>query len=144
MKLENKLVVHHFLDTKIHTFEFNDQFVAARLYYKRGTTSREEIELRYSNIPSTSSVDVLSKFAYYNLSSENSIQIKFSSASGDFMPAANSTLYLDLYTTRGSAGNIEYTGDVIFRLQEEEMRNLPVYAMFFNSRSIGGIDRPSK
>jgi hypothetical protein len=132
-----------FLDTKIHTFEFNDQFVASRLYYKKGTIAKEEIELRYSNIPSTNTLDVMNKFAYYSLSSENSVQVKFSSAAGDFVPTANSTLYMDLYTTKGAAGNIEYTGDVIIRLQEEEMRNLPIYAIFFNSKSIGGVDRPS-
>jgi hypothetical protein len=132
-----------FLDTKIHNFDFNDQFIAARLYYKKGTSAREEIDLRYSNIPSTNIIDSLSKFAYYNLSSSNSLQIKFSSAPSDFIPAANSTLYLDLYTTKGASGNIEHTGDVFFRLQEEEMRNIPIYAMFFNSFSLGGIDRPS-
>jgi len=132
-----------FLDTKIHNFEFEDQFVSARLYYSKGTGAKEEIDLRFSNIPSTSTIESTQKFAYYNLSSDQSIQIKFSSASGDFIPAANSTLYLDLYSTKGASGNIEYTGDILLRLNEEEMRNLPIYAVLFNSYAIGGIDTPS-
>jgi len=132
-----------FLDTKIHNFEFADQFVSARLHYTKGTSTREEIELRYSNIPSTSTIAATQKFAYYNLSSDNSIQIKFSNASGDFIPAANSTLYLDLYSTKGASGNIEYTGDILLSLAEEEMRNLPIYATLFNSYAVGGIDTPS-
>ena len=132
-----------FLDTKIHKFEFADQFVGARLYYRKGTSAKEEIELRFSNISSDNILDNTTKFAYYNLTAENEIQISFSSSSEDFIPSANSTLYLDLYTTQGESGNIEYTGELIFRLKDEALRNLPVLAIFFNPYSIGGIDRPS-
>jgi hypothetical protein len=127
-----------FLDTKIHKFTFPDQFVGAKLRYRKGIFE-ENIELRFSNIGSSSG----NKFGYYNLIDTNKLQLTFSSATGDFIPSSNSTLLLDMYTTRGSRGNIVFSGDVIFRLKEESLRNLPVVVSFVNQEAIGGVDSPS-
>jgi hypothetical protein len=132
-----------FLDAKIHNFAFKDQFIKARLFYKRGSDPEREIELRFSNIASNSIIDENTEFAYYNLIDSNQLQIVFSSVPGEFIPASNSTIYVDIYTSKGSSGNINYTGDVVFRLREENVRNFPIISRFFNGISVGGIDSPS-
>lgn len=142
-EIQRQISSSSFLDTKIHKFQFSDQFVSANLKYKKGTMPEEEIQLRFSDISSESRLDQNIKFAYYNLISENEIQITFSSSSNDFIPAANSTLILDAFSTKGSSGNIEYSQQLIFRLRDEALRNLPVFATMADQRSIGGIDIPS-
>jgi hypothetical protein len=141
--LEKQISGSSFLETKIHKFYFNDQFVGAKLdYEKAGSVS--PIELRFSNITtSVQNISTSNRFAYYNLLENNTLQISFSSASGDFIPTANSTLRLQIFTTKGSSGNITFTGDVIFRLQEESLKNIPILCNFFNESSIGGVDVPS-
>jgi hypothetical protein len=129
-----------FLNTKVHRFAFLDQFVGAKMKYRKGTIE-ETIELRYSNIGVEELENV--KFAYYNLVDDNTIQINFSSAASDFTPSVNSTLIIDIYTTKGSTGNIVYSGDVIFRMKEESLRSLPISVSMVNYQSNGGSDRPS-
>jgi hypothetical protein len=129
-----------FIDTKIHRFLFTDQFVGAKLSYtKNGVVT--PLELRFSNIESNETTN--RNFAYYSLIDENALQITFSSASGDFMPSSNSSLNLQIFTTKGAAGNITYTGDVIFRFQEESLKNIPVLSVFFDNAAFGGVDTPS-
>ena len=52
-------------------------------------------------------------------------------------------LELELYITKGSNGNITFSGDVIYRFNDEAARNLPVLVNFANNISVGGIDSPS-
>lgn len=137
---EEQIASASFLDTKIHEFEFNNQFVGARLKYRKNGVDTP-IELRFSTISSPQ--DTSSRFAYYSLIDSNKVQVRFSSSAGDFVPASNSTLLMDIYTTRGASGNITYTGDVIFRFSEESLKSIPVLAIFFNDSSIGGVDSPS-
>jgi hypothetical protein len=138
---EKQIASGSFLDTKVHDFAFSDQFVGARLKYRRAGIE-SPIELRFSNISLPEGGETRD-FAYYNLTDSNNIQIRFSSAAGDFVPASNSTIILDVYTTRGATGNITFTGDVIFRFREELLKNVPVIANFFSESSIGGVDSPS-
>lgn len=139
-KIVRQINSSSFLDTKIHKFTFQDQFVGARLNYRKGTTE-EPIELRFSNAISNLENDI--KFGYYNLIDTNKLQVTFSSRNGDFLPSTNSSLLLDIYTTKGSLGNINFSGDVIFRLKEESLRSLPVIVSFVNQQAIGGVDSPS-
>jgi hypothetical protein len=138
-EIDKQITSSSFLDTKIHRFFFTDQFVGARLSYIRNSLITP-LELRFSNIETNETTN--RNFAYYNLVDENAIQLTFSSGSNDFMPSANSTLRLELYTTKGAAGNITYTGDVIFRFQEESLKSIPVLAVFFDNISLGGINIP--
>ncbi len=141
--LEKQIASSSFLNTKVHKFNFTGQFAGAKLFYKRGTFI-EPIELRFSDIRRDEALSgITNKFAYYNLIDTNTLQVTFSNVTGDFIPAANSSLVLELYTTRGASGNISFTGDVIFRLKEENIRNLPVLVSFFANLSVGGLDSPS-
>jgi hypothetical protein len=139
-QIEKQISSSSFLETKIHKFFFTDQFVGAKLFYTKAGR-RTPIELRFSNIETGN--ENSTQFAYYNLTDVNTLQITFSSAAGDFIPSSNSTLSLELYTTKGAAGNITFVGDVIFRLKEESLKNIPILCNFFNNTSIGGIDSPS-
>jgi hypothetical protein len=129
-----------FLNTKIHNFTFSDQFIGAKLKYRKGTIE-ENIELRFTNV-GVDNLEAL-KFAYYNLVDDNELQINFSSAESDFVPSVNSSLIIDIYTTKGASGNIVYSGDIIFRMKEESLRSLPLSVSMVNYQSSGGTDRPS-
>jgi hypothetical protein len=129
-----------FLNTKIHNFTFPDQFIGAKLKYRKGTVE-EDIELRFTNV-GVDNLEAL-KFAYYNLVDDNELQINFSSAESDFVPSVNSSLIIDIYTTKGASGNIVYSGDIIFRMKEESLRSLPLSVSMVNYQSSGGTDRPS-
>jgi len=139
-QIDKQISSSSFLETKIHKFFFTDQFVGAKLFYTKAGR-RTPIELRFSNIET--GAENSTQFAYYNLTDTNTLQITFSSAAGDFIPSSNSTLSLELYTTKGAAGNITFVGDVIFRLREESLKNIPILCNFFNDISVGGIDSPS-
>jgi hypothetical protein len=138
--LTKQITSSSFLNTKIHKFEFVDQYAGAKLFYSKGGV-KEPVELRYTNIGDET--DSTIKFAYYNLIDQDTLQITFSSLAGDFIPSANSILELELYTTKGSNGNITFSGDVIYRFNDEAARNLPVLVNFATNLSIGGIDSPS-
>jgi len=129
-----------FLNTKIHNFTFPDQFIGAKLKYRKGTIE-EDIELRFTNV-GVDNLEAL-KFAYYNLINDNELQVNFSSAESDFVPSVNSSLIIDIYTTKGASGNIVYSGDIIFRMKEESLRSLPLSVSMVNYQSSGGTDRPS-
>jgi len=139
-EITKQITSSSFIDTKIHRFTFRDQFVGAKLSYTKNNVTTP-LDLRFSNIETNETTN--RNFAFYSLIDENAIQITFSSASGDFMPSANSSLRLEIFTTKGAAGNITFTGDVIFRFQEESLKNIPVLAVFFTNSSIGGVDTPS-
>lgn len=53
------------------------------------------------------------RFCYYTIIDNNQIQISFSSTSGSFRPALNSTLLIKIYTTIGEKGNFSYIGHKI-------------------------------
>jgi hypothetical protein len=139
-EITKQITSSSFIDTKIHRFTFKDQFVGGKLSYTKNNVTTP-LDLRFSNIETNETSN--RNFAFYSLIDENAIQITFSSASGDFMPSANSSLNLQIFTTKGAAGNINFTGDVIFRFQEESLKNIPVLAVFFTNSSIGGVDTPS-
>lgn len=129
-----------FIDTKSHRFNFSEQFVGAKLEYRKSNRTTP-IELRFSSISLEENTNT--NFAYYSLVDEGVLQITFSSNAGDFMPSSNSALLLKIFTTKGAAGNITYTGDVIFRFAEESLKNIPVLCNFFDGASFGGVDTPS-
>lgn len=129
-----------FLDTKLHKFKFTNQFVGAKLYYTKGSVT-EPIELVYSNIRRSELNNT--KFAYYSLTDTNEIQISFSNNLGDFIPSTNSILDLQIMTTQGTAGNITYTGNIILRLKDENLRDIPALVYMSSERAYGAVDTPS-
>lgn len=124
-----------FIDRKIHEFDFSDQFVSAKIKYIKGST-QQDVQLFFSNIGTTYE----GPYAFYNLTDQNKLQIKFADGIGTFKPAANSTLKVEILTTKGAAGNINYSGDVICRLSEESLRNLPLQVKFTSFTASGGLD----
>ena len=83
------------------------------------------------------------KFYFYNFR-ENIIDISFSAYPKYFRPKFNSDIYVNVYTTLGTAGNISYIGDNIEIMfgdttYDNEMKNIP-HLIYTNSDSIGGKD----
>lgn len=126
---------------KVQTFSFDDQFAGAKLYYcENGSSDRKEIELRYSNIGNSKNAAV----AYYNLNDENTLEITFKGGSEGFIPAPNSKIILDLYSTKGSNVPNNYTGTAIFKFgTDDQLRKFGIVISFDPTTIIGGADVPS-
>lgn len=124
-----------FIDRKIHEFEFSDQFVSAKIKYIKGSIE-QDVHLFFSDI----GVSYDGPYAFYNLTDQNKLQIKFADGLNTFKPAANSTLKVEIMTTKGADGNINYSGDVICRLSEESLRNLPLQVKFTSFTPSGGLN----
>ena len=139
-KYSREISSSSFLNKKIHSFEFSDQFIGARAFYKlNGET--EEIELRYSNLGNKKTTDT--KFAYYTLKDKTELEIAFSSILGEFSPQPNSSLEVNIYTTKGTEVPNKFSGDAVMSLSDEDLRSLPIVVNFNPQYIIGGSDIPS-
>lgn len=85
-------------------------------------------------------------FCYYTMSDTNELEISFSSRDKYFMPAYNSDIKIEYYTTTGSNGNFdEYVGsleNIEIQLKSDKFSsnsNLKVYAIPQNG-AVGGTD----
>lgn len=138
-KIERQLSSTRMLN-KVQLYDFEDQFAAARLVYiENGTTNEQEIKLLYSNIGTSDG----EKVAYYSLNSKNQLEITFKGGNDGFIPAANSKLRLYLYTTKGADVPANFSGDAIFRFNDDALRQLPIVVQFSPTTIIGGTDVPS-
>lgn len=125
---------------KIQTFTFEDQFAAARLYYKEfSSADEEEITLRYSNVGNSTT----SKYAFYNLVSDNELEIAFKAGSGGFVPAPNAVVTIEIYSTKGANIPTKYSGDAYFRTNDENLKNLTAVIQFNPTTLIGGKNAPT-
>lgn len=140
-KITRQITTSSFLN-KVHTFNFEDQFADAKLFYSQSSSGMKPIELRYSTIADDNSENDL-KFAYYDLTDTNELQIIFKSGAGGFVPVANSSITLYLYTTKGSNVPSLYTGQATMKITDEDLRSLPVVISFNPTNIIGGADAPS-
>lgn len=126
---------------KVQLYTFEDQFAGAKLTYsENGSSDENDIELLYSNIGSSSEGK---KVAYYDLTNENQLEIIFKGGTNGFIPAANSRLNLYLYTTKGSDVPENFSGDAIFRANDDSIGGLGAVIQFNPTTIIGGSDMPT-
>jgi len=134
--IQKQITSSSFIDTKVHTFKYDDQLAGVRLQYKKNNKTTS-IPLVFSD----SIINNEEKYAYYNISDDNEIEIRF--LNGVFLPSVGSTLLVDIYTTYGASGNTTFTGDATFTLSDEDYRTLAIIATFTDNQSYGGKDAPT-
>lgn len=134
-KIEKQITSSSFVDTRVHRFNYDEQLAGLRLQYKKNNKT-EYIDLKFNNAG-----NIENKYGIYNIIDDGEIELRFNS--GNFLPSVGGTLILELYTTKGSAGNANFTGDAVLQLSDEDYRSLAIVATFSNNSSSGGVDAPS-
>lgn len=122
------------INSKIFNFQFNNQICGMSLKYLKGNTD-ENIQLFFSNIYSDKDVD--SKYAYYSLNDENTIEITCVDSKHG-LPQNGGTLKFKVYETLGAAGNINYNSNAIIIFGNDQLQDLPVTLTFTDGCSISG------
>ena len=126
--------------SRVHNFEFDEQFVTAKLYYIKNNIKRE-IPLYYGTRPISSAA-----YATYNIINENEIQIKFDNKQDSFVPEPNSTIEVHIYTTRGSNINSKLNGIGSYSVDSTNLNQslfLSSFSVVFNDYIKGGVNVPS-
>ena len=140
IKTSKTITTNSFLDTKIHNFSYTGQLCGLSLVYKKGNES-EVVDLKFSNLVSNSSTT--KKLAYYSLVDDNQIEIKFVGNSVTGLPQAGGILDLELYVTEGSKGNISYTSESIFLIQQDDQKTIAVTSELDSAFLTTGLDQSS-
>lgn len=116
-------------DTKSHLFTYSDQLCGLQVWYSKGTASApENVTLKFSNIDQKADSDSLTKVAYYSVTDSNTLEIDFAASNKAGLPQAGSTIEADMFETEGSGGNINFTGDAVFLLSQEDYRSVAITA----------------
>lgn len=121
---------------KVQKFDFEDQFCGAKLFYKENNVDKE-ILLQYSDL----SVDV-ENTAFYNLSSENELEIIFKNGKNTFLPSSNTLLRVLIYSTKGANVPNKYSSDALMLISDTKLKSLPVVIQF-ESSIFSGTSMPS-
>ena len=124
-----------------YTIEFSNQLAYFEVYY---IYNDKTIKLNtYFNNTFTPRNDEY--FCYYTFIDDNKLQISFSNLPNTFRPGINSKIIIKAYSTKGSAGNISYLGDITYNFSnstEEAFESLPVKVANV-SEAEGGTDQLS-
>ena len=75
-------------------------------------------------------------FHYYNVNDQE-LTIYFSPLPNNFKPSINSLLTIDIYTTKGTEGNFNYDGDILFSFKEPSYDEVSVVAIKHTNPSNG-------
>jgi hypothetical protein len=127
----------NYIDNKIHTFTHPDQLAYVNVYYtdRSGNTSF---------IPIISNSDLEKdddRFCYFTKTDNNKFEISFSGYVNDFMPQSNTILNVEYFVTKGSEGNFDYDGSIVYKFEDENIRNVPISVSKVRP-SGGGLDEP--
>jgi hypothetical protein len=116
-------------DTKSHQFTYADQLCGLQVKYAKGSSStKEDVTLKFSNIDLAVDEESTTKVAYYSLVDTDTLEIDFASSSNAGLPQSGGTIYLNMFETEGSGGNINFTGDAVFVLSQEDYRSIAITA----------------
>lgn len=134
---DRQIISTSFLN-KIQRYTFEGQFCGANLYY-RENGNLGKVNLQYSDLSS----QLQSQTAYYNLVSDNEIEIIFKSGERMFMPSANSNIILEVYTTEGQNIPASYSDTAFINFSKTDMKTFPLIVSFNPVSIIGGKNAPS-
>lgn len=140
--INRTITTSSFLDTKVHNFNYIGQVCGMNLKYTKNNKS-SNVDLYFSNIDTSDRFnDTNNLTAYYSLIDDSNVEIKFYSNNQTGLPQAGGSLDLKLFITDGAAGNITYTGDAIFTIQQEDLKNL-AFTVGLNQILTSGITQAS-
>lgn len=120
-------------------FKYTGTLADFDVYYK-GPNDKDFIQIKKLIIDSP---PVDEKFCYYQYKDDNTINISFSTLQKHFKPEFNSTIRMEIYTTRACDGNFDYTGDnVRINLKSETIDYKKVIMLAASlSKSYGAEDK---
>ena len=102
------------LERSIYDVEFGSNLVSFKTFYQTPDDRFANKDV-WTEIPmyfgDTSSGDN-TVYGYYTLTGDSTLRIYFSSKVGDFNPAFNSRLRVEMLTTSGATGNFSYSGNI--------------------------------
>lgn len=119
------------LDAGIIEQRIGENLVSFRASYQESTYYRD-LEMIFNELdtPKTST------FGYYTLIGDDTIRLYFSSKLNEFRPVFNSKIKLETFTTKGEAGNFNYTGSISVRDSNINKKTYAIYPL--TSKSTGG------
>lgn len=132
----NRQITSNSFLNKVQRFEFEDQFCGAKLFYIENGKN-VEVELSYSDMNSGENT------AFYNLSNENELEIKFKTGDNYFSPAQNTTLKVFIYTTKGENVPSTFNGDALMLFSKNDMKSLPMVINFNPTSILEGKNTPT-
>lgn len=116
-EITDSIITNSKINYPVLTFSFEDNLAGFDVFYKDTTTNGfvQLSKLIKFSLP------ISTKFCYYKLKDDQTIEITFSSNDRYFQPAFNSEIKIVMYTTLGAAGNFDmYTGtNIEFQLNSE-------------------------
>ncbi len=131
-----------FMDVKTHSFTYpEDQLCGMKLSYTKGSTT-ENVTLNFSNMTSASS-DSTEKIATYSLGDDNTINIDFATNISAGLPQPGGRLDLEMFLTKGAAGNTMYSGTAIMTLAQDDFKTIAVGVVLDQDYLTGGTDQSS-
>lgn len=129
-----------FLDIRNHIFNYTGQLCGLALTYTKGGVT-ENVDLKFSNISKEEDETATNKVAYYSLTDEGTIEISFVSNMIGGLPQAGGVLNLRTFVTEGSSGNINYNGDAVFVISQEDFKVLSVNVVLDSTILTSGVDQ---
>lgn len=112
-KIYKKIISNNILENKTVDFNINEDMASFDVIIINADGSKVYLEPIYEGMP-----DSTKQFCYYNYLDSNTIRIKFYTDSYD--PPLNSTIEIDVHSTKGKDGNIDYRDDCIQTLSAED------------------------
>lgn len=144
LEIENKILTNNVIENKTMTFEFEDQLCDFRVL---STTNGKTTIL--TPIYEGTYDSKIENYCYYQYLDSNTIRIKFDSNVKGY-PTINTVLTIQAQTTKGEAGNFEYSENVVMSYKADaNMDHLEyphkeysnIYMDIKPSASTGGQDR---
>lgn len=142
-EITDSIITNSKINYPVLTFSFEDNLAGFDIFYKDTTTNGfvQLSKLIKFSLP------ISTKFCYYKLKDDQTIEITFSSNDRYFQPAFNSEIKIVMYTTMGASGNFDmYTGtNVEFQLTGEKYpyNTKMIISAKPVSECIGGAERLS-
>ena len=98
------------ISNNFYVVSFSDQLAYFEVYYTYGgVTTKLNTYFNNTYTPSNDQY-----FCYYTFIDDDKLQISFSNLTDSFTPQNNSILDINIYTTKGSSGNLNYLGEVTY------------------------------
>lgn len=126
-------------DNLYFNIKYEDQIAFFKVYYNYAGV-REPLATYFNNnyVPSLNE-----KACYYTYVDDDTLQISFSALPNSFRPKINSTLEVEIYSTKGHAGNFSYNGLMKVNFNNgNEFDKIPIQVMPITD-SAGGRDKPN-
>lgn len=144
LDIENKILTNNVIENKTMTFQFEDQLCDFRVL-----STTNDVTTILTPIYEGTYDSKIENYCYYQYLDSNTIRVKFDSNVKGY-PTINTILTIQAQTTKGEAGNFEYSENVVMSYKADaDMEHIEyphkeysnIYMDIKPSASTGGQDR---